>query len=104
MASCPNMGYFVTVPSSLTGQSLAAALLAFYFQTAQNHPNTEGCGGLDIDAYYSQSQASSNSATAGGATAGNVSLLIDSSMKYQVFVDVGSVTGPSAVFNFTYRP
>jgi hypothetical protein len=59
-------------------------------QTAHNHPNSEGCGGLAIDAYYSQSQASSNSATAGGATAAQIrdqaQLCLDLLDQYQASV------------------
>ena len=102
LAGCPNFGRFIVVPTSLTGQALAATLLKFYFGLVRANPNTTGCGGLSIDAFNSRSQANPNSASDGEETAGDVQLLIDSKSKYVVDVDLGPAVGPTDSFSFTY--
>jgi hypothetical protein len=98
-ASCLDNGYFVVIPSSLSDQQAAADLLALYFKEVGN-VSGQSCGGLSIDAYHSQSEASSNSPTAGEATAGNVQLIIGSN--YQVSVAIGSAISPDVQFSFSY--
>lgn len=100
-ASCPNPKVMAIVPN-LGSQAMAAVLLNIFFAQSESNPGGASCGGVSIDAYFNQSQESSNSATAGEATAGNVQLIISSRSNYQVIVDVGSATDPTVQFNFSY--
>jgi hypothetical protein len=103
MVACFNFGRSIVVPSSLTGQALAATLLNYYFHLEQANPNTTGCGGLSINAYNNVSQASGNSPLGGESTAGNVQLFIsDTNPKYQVTVDLGPADIPTEQFSFNY--
>jgi DnaJ-like protein len=103
LQGCFDFGISIVVPRSLTGQPLAAALLRIYFRQEQKHLNTTGCGGMSIDAYNSQSEASPNGPLGGTATAGNVQLVIsDSSPKHSVSVDLGPAAGSTDQFSFSY--
>jgi len=103
LQSCYNFGISIVVPPSLNGQALAAALLKLYFQQEQENPNSTGCGGMSIDAYNNQGQASSNSPLDGEASAGNVQLFIsDSNPKYSVDVALGPVDAPTEQFTVNY--
>jgi hypothetical protein len=95
-SSCPTVGYFVVVPSTLSDQAVAADLLAFYFQKSRT-VSISGCGGLAIDAYNSQSEANSSGPAGGEATAGNIQLL-----NGKVFVDIGEAISPTVQFSFSY--
>jgi hypothetical protein len=100
--SCRQTQYDVTVVQGLSSQQIAADLLSYFFFNTGSAPSMSGCGGVSIDAYNNQSDASPNSATAGEASAGNVQLVSSNGHLRQVFVDVGPATAPTVKFQFTY--
>jgi hypothetical protein len=100
-SSCTQNQYDAVVTPGLSTQAVAADLLSFYFNKGIAGPGQSGCGGLSIDAYNSQSDASPNSPTAGEATAGNVQLILSSS-GHDVIVTVGSAISPAVQFEFKY--
>jgi hypothetical protein len=89
-ASCPNTGFYVTAPTSLTDQQLSADLLAYYFLLLQNNVNVTDCGGMSITAYDAPSFNANLVAT--------VTLLI--SPQYELTVELAS---DNTSFDFTYR-
>jgi len=96
MGSCPSSQYDVTVIPGLSNEQLAADLLAW---TGYQATGLGNCGGLSVDAYNNQSDASPGGATAGEATAGNVQLLISHGQD-DVFVTIGSAVSPTVQFKF----
>ena len=96
--SCPQPNVDVIVPRTLTGQALAADLLAEF---AQITPFRNNCGAA-VFGYFDQSEASGDGPLAGAYTAGRVRLdPVDSNGKHPIEVDVGSAVSETS-FSLEY--